>query len=600
MKIKVINTILFVSLFCLVCSINAQNKEGISIDRKTKNLLVFYRTYVSVRLFYPNKVNINWDKYAVAGARLALNSKTDKELITNLNKFFIPFFPTVYLSNTKNNINTPIKPLKNYPYSYKVYSGYKIYYGLSKDEETSDVYEIKSDIYDNTLLTIKDEKDEKELNLKYPIKNQQFNELIVDDITLQFNIISYKEKNTLSNQEDEKLKRERSDIRNTINKISLDKVFYQEIGIANLLWMMGIIEHFYPYHEQIQTPYKDLVIKYLNKSILISSYSDFFLLYRQFISEINDGHADVLAACFAPLKKPKIGLEYYSKHVIVCNSKENNINIGDTIIKIDNKPVHNLIDSLTQLYSGSEEWKIFRILNEELLYGVDTALCNITILKNGQEIENVVNRTVLNFKCDNLIIEKELPNNGFYFNLTEYVHDSVDNIISALKTKQYVIFDLRGYPIDSIEEFVLPLLSKDTLYSSWFYTPLITAENNFSHFDSLQWFIPPNFVENSKADIFFLSSEKAISYTESLLDIISYYKLGIIVGQNTAGSDGNYSIVRLPQHFLFTYTGMRLVRLNGELLQSVGIIPDIKVKKKQFSKDLLEDDVIKEVLRKYD
>lgn len=600
MKLKVINTILL-SFFCLFGSINAQNKQGVSIDRKTKNLLVYYKTYVSVRLFYPDVININWDKYAVAGTELALNSKTDQDLINTLNNFFTPFFPTVYLSNTNQN-DTISKPLKKYPYSYKVYDGYKIFYGLSENGDSSDVNENKSDIYDKKLLTVKNEKEEKKYTLKYPVKNQYYFERLIDNISLQFNIIDYKEKSTLSNREKEKLKKERSEIRNTVNKINLDKIFYKEIGIANLLWMMGVIEHFYPYPEQFHSSYNDIVIKYLDKSTKLSSYGDFYLLYRQFISELNDGHADVLAGCYAPLKKPKIGLEYYNnKHVIVCNSEENNVSIGDTIVKIDNKPIDELLDSLKYLYSGSEGWKLYRILNEELLYGNDTILCSLTVLKDGKEIEKTLNRNVLDYRCESSFLEEELPNNGYYFDLTRYTKDSVENIVSALKTNKYVVFDLRGYPIDDIEEFVLPLLGKDTLYSSWFKTPLATAESNFSHYDTTREEpIIPHFVEGSRADIYFLSSEKGVSYTESLIDYISYYKLGTIVGQNTAGADGNYSIVRLPQHFLFTYTAMRAIRLNGELFHVIGVSPDIKIKRNNPAKNLVDDDYIKEIIKRYE
>lgn len=593
MNFYIKNTVLLLfslGIFCLKANSQNQQEKNL-LNQKTKNLLVFYRTYVPIRLFYPDIVNINWDKYAVVGTEIALNSKDDRDLIDNLNKYFTPFFPTVHLSN--NNIDTILKGSSNvFPYTLRIY-----YDGLTENNEAPNIHN-NTNFFDESLLTVKNKKEEKDYGLDSLINNQ-YSDHIVDNIYLQFDIINYKEKNTLSNREKEKFKKDRTNIRNATNKVILDKVFYQEIGISNLLWIMGVVEHFYPYHEQIQTPYNDLVIKYLSKSTSLNTYSDFFLLYRQFISEINDGHADVLAGCFAPLKKPKIGIEYHNNQVIVCSSDENNISIGDTIIKIDDKPVLELLDSLKELYSGSKKWKIFRILNEELLYGSDTSFCNIVISKSKNEETYLLRRTVLDYRCS-LPLEEELPNNGYYFNLTKYTRDSVDNIISALETKKYVIFDLRGYPIDDVEEFVFPLLTKETLYQPWFSTPQTTIDGSKYMFDTLaREVIIPNYVTNKVADVFFLSSEKAISYTESLLDIVSYYKLGTIVGTNTAGANGSYSTIRLPQHFLFTYTGQKAIRLNGELFHVNGISPDIKVDC-HFSTNLLEDACIKKVFKQYE
>ena len=51
----------------------------------------------------------------------------------------------------------------------------------------------------------------------------------------------------------------------------------------------------------------------------------------------------------------------------------------------------------------------------------------------------------------------------------------------------------------------------------------------------------------------------AISYAESTMGIVEYYKLGEILGEATAGTNGNVNPFMLPGGYTITWTGMKVL-----------------------------------------
>jgi len=75
----------------------------------------------------------------------------------------------------------------------------------------------------------------------------------------------------------------------------------------------------------------------------------------------------------------------------------------------------------------------------------------------------------------------------------------------------------------------------------------------------------------------FITDGRAISYAESCMGIVEYYKLGAIVGGPTAGTNGNVNMVSLPGGYAITWTGMKVLKHDGSRHHGVGINPTIPV-----------------------
>jgi C-terminal processing protease CtpA/Prc len=77
----------------------------------------------------------------------------------------------------------------------------------------------------------------------------------------------------------------------------------------------------------------------------------------------------------------------------------------------------------------------------------------------------------------------------------------------------------------------------------------------------------------------FLTDGRAISYAESFMSFIEHYKLAEIVGQPTAGTNGNVNPFVLPGGFTVIWTGMKVVKHDGSQHHLIGIQPTIPMKR---------------------
>ena len=63
------------------------------------------------------------------------------------------------------------------------------------------------------------------------------------------------------------------------------------------------------------------------------------------------------------------------------------------------------------------------------------------------------------------------------------------------------------------------------------------------------------------------------------MSFVEHYKLGEIVGQPTAGANGNVNLLRLPGNFTVSWTGMKVVKHDGSQHHLIGILPTVPVQR---------------------
>ena len=79
--------------------------------------------------------------------------------------------------------------------------------------------------------------------------------------------------------------------------------------------------------------------------------------------------------------------------------------------------------------------------------------------------------------------------------------------------------------------------------------------------------------------VVFLINGRAISYCESFMSFIEHYKLAEIVGQPTAGTNGNVNPFLLPGGFKIMWTGMKVLKHDGSQHHLIGIQPTVHVER---------------------
>jgi C-terminal processing protease CtpA/Prc len=166
----------------------------------------------------------------------------------------------------------------------------------------------------------------------------------------------------------------------------------------------------------------------------------------------------------------------------------------------------------------------------------------------------------------------------FYVDLFTISYAEFLKQLPLLQTAHGIVVDMRGYPSDDALEVFSHFINKPTP-STKQYVPMIIYPDhqNASYDSSLTWTLLPR-SPRLNCKLTFLIDNGCISAAEEFLSIAQHYKLGDLVGQPSAGADGNINQVKLPGNYSVMFTGMRVRKQDGTRLHGVGINPTTLVR----------------------
>jgi hypothetical protein len=165
----------------------------------------------------------------------------------------------------------------------------------------------------------------------------------------------------------------------------------------------------------------------------------------------------------------------------------------------------------------------------------------------------------------------------FYLDLDRIKDEDFKAILPKLEQARGIVFDLRGYP--KVSPMVISHLIDKPVESARWLVPIVTAPDHGGApvFDERgRWNLSP-VAPRLKAKIAFIIDGRAISYAESYMGIIETYKLAEIVGEPTAGTNGNVNPFILPGNYTVVWTGMKVLKHDGSKHHGVGIQPTVPV-----------------------
>ncbi|MCC7333225.1 MAG: hypothetical protein IT232_11535 [Flavobacteriales bacterium] len=519
-------------------------------DRTLRNCIVFADAYGYTKYFYPTKKTTqeDWEKIAILGLRSVYQCKTDEELIDSLKIFFSFIAPEIQFTKNDTLVDNTIEIKKR-----------KFYYeheGFGQGRITTSskfknlliklTQPYKTRLLHRQLKTIK-----KYYHVKYDNNISFYIPYGIDRIRKIKNIeANCKEQN------------------------------YQNIGAIIIAW--NIFKHFYPYQENINTDwYKILEASIKMVSIDTNEYKTFEAL-KYLSHSLNDGHAKVFYKKDSLYYFPSFTVKILDTNLYireVLPELKNEIPTGVKIIRINNETPTKLIDSLKLFISSStNQWMNIRI-EEDILKGIKNSVFSVCYEYDQKIIERTVIRNKFSnwasYTGDNI---KLLDDSIYYVNVEDLAYDTFKKHIAKFNNSKGVIIDFRGYPksVNILKHF------KDTVIQSPYWNvphkTLFTLDKDLytSRGAAVRWSISPS-KKIITVPVVFLSDASSISFSETCLDMIKYYNLGTILGQPTAGSNGNVIGFTIFHKYKCLFTGMKVVNNDGRLITENGIEPDVFV-----------------------
>ncbi|MFH2007403.1 MAG: S41 family peptidase [bacterium] len=352
----------------------------------------------------------------------------------------------------------------------------------------------------------------------------------------------------------------------------------RDVRLATIIVAWNVLQHFYPYFDVIKVNWPGELTAALKAALRPQTPHEHLTSLRRLLAKLRDGHA---GAFHLRLQANRAGPRFRAawiegRVVVVATSDPARLRRGDELISVNGVPAAQALARAEELLSGSPQWKRSRALSQ-LGFGPRGTKLRLTLRRNGKTAAVQVDRDssseVPEFAQGH---HRQLGADVHYVDLTQMPWAKLEALIPTLAKARGVVFDLRGYP-NGNHLILQHLLRRGNTSQTWMQIPqtLFPDRERRVGWKKLGWALEPR-QPRIPGRVVFLADARAISYAESLLAFVRPYKLGEILGEPTAGANGNVNPVQLPGGFSIAFTGMRVVKHDGSQLHTIGVLPTIR------------------------
>jgi C-terminal processing protease CtpA/Prc len=352
------------------------------------------------------------------------------------------------------------------------------------------------------------------------------------------------------------------------------------LASVSLAW--SLFQHFYPYFDVVRTDWPAALDVALRSAATDSGAADFQKTLQRLVAALHDGHGYVSRPNVG-LGMPDAQLGWVEERVVVLapgdSGAKAGLHRGDVVLEVDGRPASDVVaETETLISAATPQWMRARALSVLLLGKRDRAARVRVAGPDGTvrelSLTRSATRQLTEFQRDKV---GELAPGVMYVDLGRVSDDDFATALPRLEAARGIVFDMRGYPGQVNTARILAHLADSTIHSAHFETPVLTLPDRreVGYIDG-RWTIAP-IAPRLKARIAFLTGGGAISYAESTLGVVEGYRLGEIVGEPSAGTNGNVNPFVLPGGYGVAWTGMRVVKLDGSPHHGVGILPTRRV-----------------------
>ena len=353
----------------------------------------------------------------------------------------------------------------------------------------------------------------------------------------------------------------------------------EDVRLGAMVVAWNVLQHFYPYFDVVDRDWDAALTEGLAHALAARNAEDLQDALQLLVVGLRDGHANA----YNMEKRKDRGyptwlLTFADGKLWVTASGSDALERGDQLLRVDGQDALALYEHGVSRRSGSERWKR-AIALENLGYGPDGSIAEIEVIRDGEVV-----RAHLPRGKDDRLKEydrpdvHELDSGIWYVNLDRAGMDEIRPHLKEIAAAPGVIFDLRYYPNSNHEVLahLVPRADKDR----WMFIAktIYPDRERIVGWEAYGWDIQPA-EPHIGGKVVFITTGRAISYAESWMGYVEAYQLGEIVGEATAGANGNVVPFEVPGGFKISWTGMKVLKHDGSQQHLIGILPTVPVER---------------------
>lgn len=372
--------------------------------------------------------------------------------------------------------------------------------------------------------------------------------------------------------------------------------------VAGVLHAWNTLEMFYPYFGDRPLDWNAALGPAMEGAATAKDWLEYLAVLRRLVARLEDGHGYVTGPRREVDTLLPLPLRWAEGKVVISQKvamRPESLRAGDVLVAIEGKRVDELVARYRKETSGATKGHIDEVVLSRLVQMPTPKRATLTVKRGDAEMEVRITRigpgpgdaggdeereaagpTVMPEAIARPESGKEIADGVMYLNLVGLKVQQLGPLLEQLAAAKGVVVDVRGYP-DSAGVELLNHLVRRPMRSLNMEVPLRTRPGSSTSAAAVpgnelskvsQWELRPK-TPRIRGKVVFLTDASAISYAESCMSVVESLKLGEIVGQTTAGTNGNINQLTLPGGYTVIFTGMRVTKDDGSVYHGVGVTP---------------------------
>ncbi|HEY0609934.1 MAG TPA: S41 family peptidase, partial [Chitinophaga sp.] len=354
------------------------------------------------------------------------------------------------------------------------------------------------------------------------------------------------------------------------------------VRLADMIITWNVIQHFHPYYSEWITNWDADLRESLAACYKSKTAQDFRITLSTLLAKLRDGHVSVFHPDIRDTAWLPIKWAWVEQQAVIVRVLDPRIQLqpGDVVTAINGIPAADYINNISRTVSGGTLSAVMRKTLAAIVQGPKDSTLLLSVKSAGKGVRKVKLPFTMSTADYNRFdpatsAYQRIDSGIIYVNLLLQPWEGLDKKLPELSKAAAVIFDLRGRPKDENGIQILSYLLKQPEHTKWLYQQqIILPDHEKTSWEGSGWNLAP-VTPHIGGKVIFLTNGYAGSYAESVMGYVKGQHLATIVGQPTAGANGDVIEVSLPGGYTFSFTGLKATNHDGSQHYMKGVQPDI-------------------------